>query len=773
MEIESAQTHHFYDGHSTRGIQAIGGRSTGKVDMAVYRNTPLERERISDLMNIMPKGHDSVLDVGARDGNLSRLLTEHFASVTALDLEKPSIAHDRITCVEGDVTRLELASDSFDVVLCSEVLEHIPGKRLEQACRELIRVAKSHVVIGVPYRQDIRLGRATCQSCGRGNPPWGHVNVFDERRLTELFLPLRKAGVTFVGSSRSRTNALSSWLMDVAGNPWGTYDQEEVCIHCGQDIGRPAERNLAQKLCSRLAFSLNAAQSRFISARPDWIHMVFEKHYQIGSRRHSLERSASSAGATSVSAPERSPRRLLFIAYHFAPSLEMGARSCAQIARYLPLHGWSPVVLTAREKYIEERYRGSADEVAGLGLPDAVVRTRRLPHPFDLYRWLRSTFRRKRQDAGVLGTDAEVDTPLSNKGTLRRWLLSALSVPDMCTGWILPAVVAGLKAARESKVEQIFSSGPFWTNHLVGLTLSYLTGLPWTAHFRDPWVTGFYQAPTPSLPAWVNGWLERIVVTRATAVVSVTEEHTAAFRRAYPRLPADKFFTVTNGYDNEEWAESPVQVQREREDEGKFLITYTGKFYVERDPQPLFRALRTLIDSGDIEREQVQVDLVGWCETSEGRSVMEMVIESGLGDCVNILGPRGRKETIHLLMRANLLLLLAERFVIQIPGKTYEYLRAGRPILAITPDGALADFLRRTGAGWVVDPKDDDGVLAAVRERYLQWKAGERGPTANPEIVAGFDRRKLAGRLAELFDRLSVATLWRSRISPNGKCKVV
>ena len=81
----------------------------------------------------------------------------------------------------------------------------------------------------------------------------------------------------------------------------------------------------------------------------------------------------------------------------------MGARSCAQIARYLPLHGWSPVVLTAREKYIEERYRGSDDEVAELGLPDAIVRTRLLPHPFDLYRWIRSTFRRKTQDAGADG----------------------------------------------------------------------------------------------------------------------------------------------------------------------------------------------------------------------------------------------------------------------------------------------------------------------------------------------------------------------------------
>lgn len=768
MEIERAHTRHVYDGHSTRGIQANGGRLTGKIEMATCRNAPPERERISDLMNIMPKGHDSVLDVGARDGFLSRLLTEHFASVTALDLEKPSIAHDRITCVEGDVTRLELASDSFDVVLCSEVLEHIPGKGLEQACRELIRVAKSHIVIGAPYRQDIRLGRATCQSCGRGNPPWGHVNVFDERRLTELFLPLRKAGVTFVGSSRSRTNALSSWLMDVAGNPWGTYDQEEVCIHCGQEIGIPAERNLAQKLCSRLAFSLNAAQSRFISARPGWIHMVFDKPCQIGSRRHSLERSASSAGATSIAAPERSPRRLLFIAYHFAPSLEMGARSCVQIARYLPQHGWSPVVLTAQEKYIEGRYRGSADEVAELGLPDPIVRTRLLPHPFDLYRWLSSIFRRRKQDSGAAGTAVEVDTPLSEKGKLRRLLLSALSIPDMYTGWILPTVVAGLKAARESQAEQIFSSGPFWTNHLVGLALSYLTGLPWTAHFRDPWVTGFCLEPTSSFAARMNEWLERIVVTRATAVVSVTEEHSAAFRRAYPRLPADKFFTVTNGYDNEEWAESPAHIQREGADEEKFLIAYTGKFYVERDPQPLFRALRTLIDSGEIERERVRVDLVGWCETSEGRSVKEMAVECGLSDCVNIVGPCGRLETISRMTQANLLLLLAERFIIQIPGKTYEYLRAGRPILAITREGALANFLRRIGAGWVVDPKDDAGVLGAVRESYRQWKAGERGPVADPEIVARFDRRKLAGRLAELFDRLNVATLRGQRVSSNG-----
>jgi len=757
MEIESAHTPDVYDGHSTRGVQAIGESSASKIEMAAYRDTPQEQERISDFMNIIPKGHDSVLDVGARDGYLSRLLTEHFASVTALDLKKPSIAHDRITCVAGDVTRLELASDSFDVVLCAEVLEHIPGKGLEQACRELSRVAKSHVVIGVPFRQDTRLGRTTCQSCGRSNPPWGHVNVFDERRLTELFLPLRKVGVTFVGSSRSRTNALSSWLMDVAGNPWGTYDQEEVCIHCGQEIGRPAERNLTQKLWSKLAFSLNAAQSRFISARPNWIHMVFDKHRRIGSMRHSLESSASSVRLAGAAAAVQTPRRLLFIAYQFAPSLEMGARSCAQIARYLPLHGWSPVVLTAHEKHIEERFRGPDEEIGALGLADAIVKARMLPHPFDFYRWLGAALRRKPQnnvDANGAETTVETGTPLGKKGRLRSLILSSLSIPDRYNGWILPAIVAGLKAARESKSQQLFSSGPFWTNHLVGLALSYLTGLPWSAHFRDPWVTG-WGTPAIAISYRLNKWLERLVVTRATAVVAVTEEHAAVFRRAYPNLPADKFVAVPNGFDDGEWNDLPTDAQRDEKSKGKLLIVYTGKFYIERDPQPLFRALKKLIDMGEITREQVQVDLIGWCEASEGRSVRGMAIEHGLSDCVNIIGPCSRPETLKRMTQADLLLLLAERFVIQIPGKTYEYLRAGRPILALTPEGALADLLRRTGGGWVVNQNDDAGILAAVREIFQQWKEGRITRAADPAVVKAFDRRALAGRFAGLFDRLS------------------
>ena len=105
------------------------------------------------------------------------------------------------------------------------------------------------------------------------------------------------------------------------------------------------------------------------------------------------------------------------------------------------------------------------------------------------------------------------------------------------------------------------------------------------------------------------------------------------------------------------------------------------------------------------------------------------------------------------MAQSDLLLLLAEGLTLQIPGKTYEYLRAGRPILALTSEGALADLLRRTGGAWVVHPKDESGISEAVLQAYRGWENGFASPRANQAMVGGFDRRLLAGQFAKLFER--------------------
>ncbi len=138
-------------------------------DIQKYRESETEKTRTADLFRLLPRGRSSVLDIGARDGHFSRLLTEYFDLVTALDLERPPFDYPRVTTVAGDVTKLQFPDSSFDCVFCAEVLEHIPD--VEQPYREIARVTRHEIVIGVPYQQESRVGRTTCRKCGGRNPP--------------------------------------------------------------------------------------------------------------------------------------------------------------------------------------------------------------------------------------------------------------------------------------------------------------------------------------------------------------------------------------------------------------------------------------------------------------------------------------------------------------------------------------------------------------------------------------------------------------------------
>ncbi len=250
---------------------------TFAVSRAVSRTSGPELARTSDLLNLIPSQGSTALDIGARDGHFSKLLAERFEHVVALDLDKPDIDHPRVESVKGDASQLTFGDNAFDFVLCAGVLEHIPTALLEQVCREIVRVAANTVVIGVPFRQDIRLGRLTCHACGKVSPPWGHVNSFDEDRLKNLFKGLSLVAVSFVGLNNHATNAVSTALMDFAGNPYGPYEQEEPCPWCDSMMVRPTHRTLGQKIATKMAFTLNDLQEAFAKPHANWIHMRFEK----------------------------------------------------------------------------------------------------------------------------------------------------------------------------------------------------------------------------------------------------------------------------------------------------------------------------------------------------------------------------------------------------------------------------------------------------------------------------------------------------------------
>lgn len=262
-----------------QGMNACGRCSadcgTGRRRMEEYRESASERERTADILRLLPKNRSSVLEIGSRDGHFSRLLPQHFSEVTALDLKKPEFQIDSVVTVAGDVTKLAFPSNSFDCVLCTEVLEHVADVRA--AALEIARVAKHEAIVGVPFEQDIRVGRMTCRNCGKVSPRWGHLTSFSERKLLQLFPGMKPAARSFIHTDGERTNAISAFLLDLAGNPWGQYGPDESCVHCGAALLARPDRTPWGRLCSFLAVRVVDRLQPNPLPHPKWIHLVLSK----------------------------------------------------------------------------------------------------------------------------------------------------------------------------------------------------------------------------------------------------------------------------------------------------------------------------------------------------------------------------------------------------------------------------------------------------------------------------------------------------------------
>lgn len=259
--------------HSLRSAIPIGTA----MYLSEYRASAAEKQRTDDLVRLFPKSGKLALDIGARDGHFSLLLTEGFENVIALDLSQPQAQHPRVQCIQGNAADLEFESRLVDFVFCAEVLEHIPTEILPVVCHEIERVSKDKILIGVPYRQDIRVGRTTCGSCGKMNPPWGHINSFDHHRIAALFPRCNIDAISFVGTTTEQTNAVAAKLMALAGNPYGTYQQEEPCIHCRAKLLPPPQRDWGQKLATKAAFWTQSVSKIASKPRGKWMHVLLSK----------------------------------------------------------------------------------------------------------------------------------------------------------------------------------------------------------------------------------------------------------------------------------------------------------------------------------------------------------------------------------------------------------------------------------------------------------------------------------------------------------------
>jgi glycosyltransferase involved in cell wall biosynthesis len=132
-------------------------------------------------------------------------------------------------------------------------------------------------------------------------------------------------------------------------------------------------------------------------------------------------------------------------------------------------------------------------------------------------------------------------------------------------------------------------------------------------------------------------------------------------------------------------------------------------------------------------------------------------------DAVKLLGYLPHAESVALIRSADLLFLPMQKLSdgkrsTTVPGKTYEYLAAGRPILAAVPPGDARDILLEAGNAYICEPDDVEAMTEALTTAVRRWRAGEAVPAPAPEVVQRYERRALAARLASVLT--SVGTIW-------------
>ena len=300
---------------------------------------------------------------------------------------------------------------------------------------------------------------------------------------------------------------------------------------------------------------------------------------------------------------------------------------------------------------------------------------------------------------------------------------------------------------KEEHVDAIYTSSPPYTCALIGRNVKRRTGIPWVAGFRDPW-TGFLTTPDRWwLPAAIDRSMERSVFTEADAVECAWEGIIDDALGKYPTLDRTKFHYVPNGYDSSDF---PPAGSYPRTHADRFTITYTGSMYGRRNPAAFLAALELLAKQKRLSPADVHLRFVG----RFGDEVNTMLNESQFADSMQIVSYVPHETSIAMLMASDASLLIvddAKESAEIVPGKVYEYLGVGKPIIALTPrNSAIERLVRETGAGNCA-PQDDVAAIAEIIGTYVaRWRAGETIVKPNVEAIAKYERRESAFQLGSI-----------------------
>lgn len=406
--------------------------------------------------------------------------------------------------------------------------------------------------------------------------------------------------------------------------------------------------------------------------------------------------------------------RVLMIAYHFPPIQgSSGVHRTVQFARHLPSFGWTPLIVT-----VHPRAYPSVGDESWAKLPEETIVER------------------------AFALDSAKH--LAVKGRY----LGVTAIPDRWVSWWPSGVAACLRLIKQYRPQVIWSTFPVATAHLIGLTVHRLTGLPWVADFRDPMVQE--GQPASRLNRSVYQSLERAVIRHASCCTLVTHSTLEDYRRRYPEKNPSSWQVIENGYDESLFAPFAhlSDAVKERIVGQPIRMLHSGLLYgTGRNPLPFLQAIKALT-----EKDGINIEVVFRGSGNEVE-VGEQVKRLNLAHVVKLLPPIAYDEAIREMLEADVLLVFQGAvFNKQIPAKIYEYIRAGRPILAMTDkSGETAKMLRKWNGTYLSDSDSQQSIKCALQNIFIDIKKN-KNISRNQMEVKNLSRHGRTEHLKDVFN---------------------
>ena len=426
-------------------------------------------------------------------------------------------------------------------------------------------------------------------------------------------------------------------------------------------------------------------------------------------------------------------KKVLIITYHWPPSGGITVLRCLKFVKYLREFGWEPIVFTAENaSYQFLDYKNEKDIPEGIEIHKIPIF-----EPINIFKKISG--RSKNQPIQNITSNSAKKKSVSDVFSM--WVRGNFFIPDARAKWIKPSVKYLENYLKNNPVDAILTDGPPHTNTVIGMQLAQKFNIPWLADFQDPWTQVDYYSQL-----YIGKRADRQHRALEQEVFKTAAKITIASPTWITELEvigAKNVDVIYYGYDEDDFKNYHPKESKD------FTFFHGGLLGEDRNPEFFFSALRKLIDEEAGIASIVKIKLAGEVDYA----VRESLKKYGLIEITEFMGMIPREDVLKEYETSSMLLLPINKAANakgRIPGKLFEMLRSGKPILVLGPnDGDVKGIVESKQRGLSFEYDDEMGIYRYLKNAVIISQVDNYNEN---QTVEEFSNRVITGKLGGYLD---------------------